>query len=145
MSLRLLILNFIFATTVFSLDSEKLINSIGMVESGMNHRSIGDRSKARGAWQMHKGSWADAGKRLGLSYSWAVYSHDKEISKKYAKAYLECIVSRLSPFLKREPTPQEVYAAWRMGAEGFLNSGGYQNLGSRIKDSCERVNNLYSK
>lgn len=133
----------LLSTNLLALDIDKLTDSIGMIESGMDHQAVGDNGAARGAWQLHKAAWADAGKRLGLKFDWA-YAHDKGIGRRYAKAYVELTVERLEMRLGREPSPQEVYAAWRLGVGGFMKRGGYARLPLFIKASCERLANLYN-
>ena len=118
-----------------------LIDAIAQVESGGDHQAVGDGTRARGAWQMHKEAWEDAGKRLGTSFHFS-YAHDKGIGRRYAEAYLAIITERLTKRLGRKPTNQEVYACWRLGVGGFFRYPSYDKLPANIRESCERVNNL---
>lgn len=118
-----------------------LVDAIAQVESGGDTQAVGDGSRARGAWQMHEGAWEDAGKRLKTNFHFC-YAHDKGISRRYAEAYVAILSEGLERHLKRKPTNQEVYAAYRLGLGGFLSYGTYGKVPKRIRESCERVNNL---
>lgn len=121
-----------------------LVDAISQVESGGNHQAVGDNGSARGAWQLHKAAWEDAGLRLGEKWHWS-YAHDKGIARRHAEAYAAILTERLTKQLGRKPTNQEVYAAWRLGAGGFARYGTYARIPERIRESCERVNNLVTK
>lgn len=121
-----------------------LLDAIAQVESGGDHQAVGDGNRARGAWQMHKFAWQDAGQRLGERWHFS-YAHDKGIGRRHAEAYLAIITERLTKHLNRKPTNQEIYACWRLGVGGFLRYGSYLLLPDNIRESCERVNNLTSK
>lgn len=121
-----------------------LLEAIAQVESGGDHQAVGDNNRARGAWQMHKLAWEDAGLRLGERWHFS-YAHDKGIGRRHAEAYLQLVGERLTKHLKRKPTNQEIYACWRLGVGGFIRYGSYSRLPENIRESCERVNNLTSK
>lgn len=142
--MKLIPLILLLTTNLSALDIDRLVDSIGQIESGMNHQAVGDGGAARGAWQLHKAAWADSGKRLGLKFNWA-YAHDATIGRKYAKAYVEIVVESLKKRLGRDPVPQEVYAAWRLGIGGFFSRGGYEGIPKSVKSSCERLANLYNR
>lgn len=118
-----------------------LVDAIAQVESGGDHQAVGDNGSARGAWQMHKAAWLDAGERLKEKWHWS-YAHDKGIARRHAEAYVAILTEGLAKRLKRKPTNQEIYAAYRLGLTGFFRYPSYDKLPSRIRESCERVNNL---
>lgn len=142
--MKLVPLLLLLTTNASALNIERLVDSIGEIESGMNHQAVGDNGSARGAWQLHKEAWIDAGKRLGLKFPWP-YAHDGAIGRRYAKAYAELVIEQLQRKLERDPTPQEVYAAWRLGVSGFFKRGGYSGVSKSIKASCDRLANVYNK
>ena len=117
------------------------LDAIAQVESGYDHQAVGDGSRARGAWQLHEDAWVDAGKRLKEKWHFS-YAHDKGIGRRHAEAYLAIITERLTKRLGRKPTNQEIYACWRLGVSGFFRYPSYSSLPPRIRESCERVNNL---
>jgi len=134
----------LLSTNLFALNVDKLVYSIGMIESGMNHEAVGDDGHARGACQMHRAAWIDSGNRLGLRDNWWS-AHNPTIGRKYATAYTEILIERLTRHLERKPSPQEVYAAWRFGVGGFMMRGGYAGMPRHVKESCDRLWNIYSQ
>lgn len=142
--MKLIPLLLLLTTNASALNVDKLVDSIGQIESGMDHQAVGDRGAARGAWQLHREAWIDAGKRLKLKFPWP-YAHDASIGRKYARAYAELVIEQLQRKLERDPTVQEVYAAWRLGVGGFFKRGGYAGVSKSIKASCERLANVYSQ
>lgn len=143
--MKLIPLLLLLSTSLFALDIDKVVDKIAMIESGNNHKAVGDRGLARGAWQMHEAAWIDADAKLRCGYEWEVYAHDSHIGRMYATMYATIVVWGLEAKLKREPRPEEVYAAWRLGVSGFFKHGGYAGLPKRIKESCERFSNLYNE
>lgn len=121
-----------------------LVDAIAEVESGYNHQAVGDGKAARGAWQLHKGAWSDAGKRLGERWHFS-YAHDKGIARRHAEAYVAILCEGLERHLGRKPTNQEVYAAYRLGLEGFKRFGSYARIPKGVRESCERLNNLVTR
>lgn len=121
-----------------------LVDAIAQVESGGDHQAVGDNGLARGAWQLHKAAWIDAGERLKKKWHYS-YAHDKGIARKHAEAYVSILTERLTKRLGRKPTNQEIYASYRLGVGGFMNFKSYNKLPEHIKESCERVNNLVTK
>lgn len=127
------------------MDLDKITDAVGNVESGMNYKAVGDSvfDRARGAWQMHQGAWIDAGNRLGLNKSFWFYSSDPNVSRAYAKAYLEIICERGRKAINRDLSPQEVYACYRKGFGWFRDHGfKLDDLTKSEMDSCNRVANL---
>lgn len=99
-----------------------VLAAIAQVETGADHDAVGDGGRSRGAWQMSEAAWMDVTRRrtkYGLAvYPWSA-AHRHNPSVIYATDHLITLNDRLSSALKREPTPQELYAAWNLGYTGF--------------------------
>lgn len=132
-----------------ALDLDRLADSVGQVETGMRHDATGDFLRARGAYQMHRSSWEEASKRVEPSLAnegWFFGAVNPRVSKAYAKAYLTIISEKLTALYGREPTPSEMYAAYRKGYGWFSRAGGrLSKLSPSVLDSCRRVENLYRR
>ena len=104
-----------------------LIHAVGMVESNMNHRAVGDQGKANGFFQMHLPAWSDCSRWLKkngfkpTSYEKGV--NDPNISHQYCKIYLSLLNAQLKRSLGREPSAAEVYASFNLGYTGFKRRG----------------------
>lgn len=104
-------------------DWHTLVNAIGWVESGMDHRAIGDGGASRGAWQITRAAWQDVD-RLRRSVGertqpWKTGAHNPVHAHEIASNFLSLLNSRLSTKLGRPPTVQELYAAYNLGLDGF--------------------------
>ena len=133
----------------FGLDLDRLTEAVGQVETGMRHDAVGDYMSARGAWQMHQGAWKEASARVDKSIareSWFFGAVNPAVSRAYAKAYLSILADKLRTLYRRDPTPAEVYAAYRRGYGEFSRQGGdLSSLSRSVLDSCRRVENIYRK
>lgn len=115
--------------------NDKFLDSVAMIESNFNPSAVGDKGKARGAYQLHQEAWLDGCKWLehndeGGAYSWMFPTmndrwkkdaHDPVVSRVIAKAYFYLLQYR---FKKRgiDPTPIQLYMAYNLG---FAGASGY--------------------
>lgn len=90
----------------------RILDGIALVESGNNHRAIGDGGKARGAFQFHRAAWAESTR---LPYSAA----STDAARAVAYCYLTNLHSRLVTATGTNPTVEQLYAAWNLGFAGF--------------------------
>lgn len=105
---------------------DPVLDAIAVVESGTNHAARGDRTRAgvwraRGAWQIHRGTWDDACRRLGIhpqNWPWATYAHNPQSARVVAAEILRWFRERLSA-RGVFPSPERLYACWRHGLAGF--------------------------
>ena len=98
--------------------NDKFLDSVAMIESSFNFDAIGDKGKARGAYQMHKGAWADAEKRLDLNYDWKTFSTDSFISRMYCREYFKILYFQFVNKYHKTPTDIQLYMAYNMGFNG---------------------------
>lgn len=98
--------------------NDKFLDSVAMIESNFNYDAVGDKGKARGAYQMHKGAWADAEKRLELKYDWKTFSTDSFISRMYCREYFKILYFQFLNKYHKTPTNIELYMAYNMGFNG---------------------------
>jgi len=116
----------ILACAGLEASDDRLLAAIGMVESGMNHRAVGDGGRALGAYQMHPEAWQDAnahlksqGRRTYKRNAW----RDAAVQKHMASAYLEVIRTRLHRAGYLSPSPAQLAACWNLGPGGAIRNG----------------------
>lgn len=95
--------------------NDKFLDSVAMIESNFNYDAVGDKGKARGAYQMHKGAWSDAEKYLNLGYDWKLHSTDSFISRIYVREYFKILSEQFVNLYGRTPNNIELYMAYNMG------------------------------
>jgi len=102
-------------------DDAKLIHAIGVVESGMDFRAVGDQGRAVGAYQMHPEAWQDANawrKAQGLPafprHEW----RDQRVQLHMAQAYMNVLRKRLLGLGFANPSPGLLAVCWNKGLEG---------------------------
>ena len=106
--------------------TDAFLEAVAQIESSGGRYTIGDGGRAHGAWQMHIAAWKDTTayrKQRGepvWNYSQA---HNTTVARLYARDYLTILENRLRTALKREPTPEMVYAAYNMGFSRFAGLG----------------------
>ncbi|NDB33711.1 MAG: hypothetical protein EB160_09875, partial [Nitrososphaeria archaeon] len=110
-------------------------------------KAIGDSGKARGLFQMHRGSWEQISEQRASNgqteYSWFEYSMDRDVSTEYAIAYLEWISSRLEIALNRKPLPWEIYASYNVGLSAFLKINcNFEKLPKHTQRACLKIAKL---
>lgn len=103
-----------------------LVDALGMVESGGRDCVVGDGGRARGRWQMWRGTWDDTSHRRrqrGLeTWTWMEGSADPAIARVYAQDHLDWLASQLRKH-HTTPTPQRLVASWQLGFTGFKRRG----------------------
>lgn len=73
-------------------------------------------STATGAMQITNGMWRTYAPRLGLDPS---LRNDRDAQVQVFEAFTGDMRQQLTPVLGREPTDQDIYAAWGLGPAGF--------------------------
>lgn len=116
--------------TAENVDDYRLIQAIGMVESGMN--PFARNGSAFGAYQMRPRATADAA-RLLIAEGNSI----KPTQRVFALAYLRVIRSHLAAIGHKHPTPEQLALCWNLGVTGACRAG------MRANDYAERVGNLY--
>lgn len=126
----------------------RLVDAVAEVESGRNHRAVGDHGQAHGAWQIHWPAWKDVNtsrRERGLNVYGFPYAHDPKVSRLYAREYLAILSNRLEKHLNRPPTAAEIYMAYRIGVAGFKKRGFYlQRCPRDDVDAACRIQNILS-
>lgn len=128
---------------------EVLVDSIAMVESGGNHRAVGDHGRARGAWQLWSVAWIDANRQLkkeGLpTYPYGDYQNPRA-SRQVAIAYLRLCRERLLAAGVSDPSPEQYYLCFSMGFSAFKDAGfDPARCPAKKVDAADRVRNLFDR
>lgn len=96
-------------------------------ESTGDSEAIGDKGKARGAWQMTEVAWCEVSAVLAKqnlpTWDWETGAHIPEVARDYAMTYLAILRTDLRRAMKREPSEKELWAAWNMGVDAFRRCG----------------------
>ena len=105
---------------------QTLLDRIEQIESRGNQFAIGDRGRARGAWQFHRAAWtqiSESRRKRGLP-AWS-YQHatNRAVARIYAAEHIEQLTTYLAKRLGRPPTRGETYAAYNCGASRFARLG----------------------
>ncbi|CAB5238202.1 Transglycosylase SLT domain 1 [uncultured Caudovirales phage] len=104
------------------------INRVAIVESNYNYEAVGDKGKARGAWQMHQAAWTDALKWYEFtnaqdpngfvvcieSRPWSDCATDPYISRVVATYYFKLLEHKFK-LRGINPTHLQLYMAYNMG------------------------------
>lgn len=103
-------------------DGVNFIDRIAIIESGNNSSAIGDRGKARGAWQMTERAWMDVNalrhRQQLPEYPWEM-AHDEGTAREYALQYCGILSRQLRVALRRLPLESEIYCSFCFGFTGF--------------------------
>jgi len=123
-----------------------LTTAILEMESGARHGAIGDHGRAHGGWQLWRGAWRDVSTQRQQRHEpvWSyAYAHDPAVSRLYASDYVLILQRRLTLELHRPVTPGELYAAWRLGVEGFKRRHfELAQCSPDVRDSVQRLGRL---
>lgn len=95
--------------------SDALLDAVAEVESQWQNVP-GDGGRAAGVWQLHVGACADAGGRH--ADAWQL-----DRARTLARCYLKITLDRLRRGMRREPSIEELYAGYNLGARGFRQCG----------------------
>jgi hypothetical protein len=106
-----------------SIVTESFLDALALVESSRNAAVISDGGRARGPFQIWRGAWQDADRKLKLHKSYELYATNPAVSRLYARAILTTLEPRLAAALGCPPTPEQLYAAWNLGLTGFERRG----------------------
>ena len=97
-----------------------LLESIAMVESGMDRKAIG-KAGERGMYQMGKQAWTDANARLEAQghyhFQWSKW-RDITAQDMTAAAHLAILRDRFKAVGMGDPTPEQIALAWNLGFSG---------------------------
>lgn len=95
----------------------RFLQALALVESGANHKAVGDNQRAVGAWQMHYAAWIDSnnwlrrnGRKTWSRSQW----RNPEAQRETAYAYLQVCKERLQAG-GHKVTPTELAYVWNMG------------------------------
>ena len=125
---------------------DAVIPAVGMVESGMDHRAVGDSGRALGAWQVWSCAWATANEwrvkhRMTPVSRWRW--RDPAAQRDIAFALLSWHRERLIENGVLRPTVQQLYLSYAMGHAAFKRIGYNPLLAPAAKrDAALRVQNL---
>lgn len=125
---------------------DAVIPAVGLVESGMDHRAVGDSGRALGAWQVWSCAWDTANAwrashRLPPISRWKW--RDPAAQKDIAYALLSWHRDRLVANGVLRPTVQQLYLSYAMGHTAFKRIGYNPLLAPAAKrDAARRVQNL---
>lgn len=128
----------------YTMDS--LIPAVALVESGMDHRAVGDSGRALGAWQVWSCAWETANEwrvqhRMTPISRWRW--RDPSAQREVAFALLSWHRDRLIANGVLRPTVQQLYLSYAMGHTAFKRIGYNPLLAPAAKrDAALRVQNL---
>lgn len=114
-----------------SIVNEDLVHKVGIIESNLNTKAVGDDGDSLGAFQIGRRAWADASaySRLVsgnhdyvLPEAWKDWAHDYEMSHRAATFILRMHEERMLKN-KVKPTPFKLYMAYNMGYVGAAQHG----------------------
>lgn len=142
-----------------SIVTEDFLDKVAMVESNYNYDAVGDKGKARGAWQMHEAAWRESCQRYArkdcagfspwddFGNNHKKFSSDPTVSRLVAKMYLQILETQMNNS-KIKVTPIALYMAYNMGFQGAYNkSFDYKSfwLDSKRKSILARANHILSR
>jgi hypothetical protein len=123
--------------------TDALVDAIGQMESGGGRRTVGDRGRANGMWQMHINAWKDVTAyraRKGLPTWNYNLAHDPAVARLYARDYLAMLEDQLRQALRRAPTAEMVYAAYNVGFARLERLGfRLEKTPAMTRDACSRL------
>lgn len=114
-----------------SIVNEDLVHKVGIIESNLNTKAVGDDGDSLGAFQIGRRAWSDASaySRLvagphdyTLPEAWKDWAHDYEMSHRAATFILRMHEERMLKN-KVKPTPFKLYMAYNMGYVGAAQHG----------------------
>lgn len=114
-----------------SIVTEDLVHKVGIIESNLNTKAVGDDGDSLGAFQISRRCWADAVaySRIiagphdpTLPDSWKDWAHDYDVSHRAATLILQMHEERMLKN-KVKPTPFKLYMAYNMGYLGAAQHG----------------------
>jgi len=105
--------------------TEEFLDSIAMIESHFDFKAVGDKGKARGAYQMHKSAWDEAvlwsmldNGNHDIKIEWSEYATEPNISRIVCKLYFKLLEYRFKNKMNRLPTALELYVCYNRGFTG---------------------------
>ena len=138
-----LLAGLLLAVLSFAQTDAQILKAIRLVETGDNPRALGDYHlglpTAFGAYQMHKGAWAEGNAQLRLegkpAYPMSQWQR-LEAQQEVASAYLRGLRRRFEASGLPSPSPEQFALVWKHGWEGA------HLLGLSPDDYAQRVGNL---
>ena len=126
-----------------------LVDNIALVESGYNHRAVGDHGRARGAWQLWLPAWLDGnaqlkkeGRRTYPYGAWQNVNAQMEV----AEAYLRLCRNRMVEAGVADPSPEQYYLCFSMGFASFKAAGfDPARCPAKKVDAATRVRTLFDR
>ena len=109
-----------------SLVTETLLDAVERVESGGNPMARGGRGES-GSFQFRAAAWSDVNReraRVGLpAVGYSIGTTNRAVARVFARSYLLWLESYLSATNRKQPTTDQLYAAWNLGPQGFRRRG----------------------
>lgn len=114
-----------------SIVNEDLVHKVGIIESNLNTKAVGDDGESLGAFQIGRKAWSDAvaysrmvagSHDYTLPEAWKDWAHDYEMSHRAATFILRMHEERMLKN-KVKPTPFKLYMAYNMGYVGAAQHG----------------------
>ncbi len=106
-----------------SVVTEPFLNALALVESGGRDTATGDGGRARGPFQIWRGTWNDVNKTQGWRVPYETGATNRTQARLYARAHLLRLERQLAATLPIAPTVEQLYAAWNLGFSGFQRRG----------------------
>ena len=123
--------------------TDAFLEAVAQIESSGGRYTIGDGGRAHGTWQMHAAAWKDTTayrKRRGEPVWSFSQAHNTTVARFYARDYLTILENQLRKALRRDPTPEMVYAAYNMGFTRFAGLGfRLDNAPRTTRAACARL------
>ena len=129
---------------------DKLVWCVAEVETGNDHKSVGDNGRAYTAWQLHDAAIQDGNYQLKkegrMTYPVCDVLASPRVAKAVASAYIRLCVLRLTSAGIKDPSPEQIYLCYSMGFKAYKDAG-FKSLNCPPKkiDAAVRVGNLFAQ
>jgi hypothetical protein len=133
-----------FAGAQEVLVNDRYLDALAMIESGSNHTALG-KAGERGAWQIKAAAWhytSGLRRRRNLEIHPFSAAASSSVARAYARTLLDDHCARFENEHARKPTPDELYAIWNLGFDGFQRRGSLAKCPPLTRDAAQRLTNL---
>jgi hypothetical protein len=129
--------------------SSDFLKAVRFVESSNGRFKVGDNGQSLGDFQLSEAAWLDVNdwrkaRRL-KTYSYEESVYNGFINRVYASNYLTILYGELTRKMQREPSHEELYAAYNMGLAMFANCEFRLNRVNPVtRAKCQQIGEMLS-
>lgn len=130
--------------------TERFMDALERVESGMDAAAVGDHGRSLGSYQFKAVAWAQVDTlRNSRGLATVPYLNgatNRVTARIYAVDYLRWLHTYLTRALHRSPSHQELYAVWNLGPAGFRARGfDLRRCPAHVRRAGMRINHEATK